>query len=311
MPPLLTPIANWVRRQPTLRWVAHRAIWAIPDMPRTVHVERLGPVRIRLRRHRWFLWEQFGEHDGPIFAAFERLIEPGDVVWDVGANIGVYTRVIRQWFQAGPIVAIEPMEENFALLEANVRLGDLEDVRSLRLALSNQEGSEALQIDDVTSGSAVLDSVSGGEPSAGRRSAGLPPRTEVVRVARLDDLVEHGELPVPRVMKIDTEGAEVKVLEGAESLLRRSPVRMAIALHGPDKAAGTVQTLARFGYVAYGLLGQGRSAAWRELRLADISALANNNIIAGPAAEAARLAEPLRIEGPWPRPTTTRAASTR
>jgi FkbM family methyltransferase len=267
-----------------------------------VRVEGLGPIRIRLRRHRWFLWERFGEHDGPIFAAFERLIEPGDVVWDIGANIGVYTRVLRQWFQAGPIVAIEPMEENFTLLTANIKLGGLSDVRCLRLALSDHEGSESLQIDDVTSGSAVLDSVSGGAPSAGRRSAGLPPRTEVVRVARLDDLVSHGELPAPKIMKIDTEGAEVKVLEGAEALLRRTSVLMAIALHGPDKAAGTILTLARFGYVACGLVRHGAGAAWRELRLADVPSLANNNIIAGPAATAARLVEPLRCDGPWPRP---------
>jgi len=278
---------------------------------RTLHVEGLGPVRIRLRRHRWFLWERFGEHDGPIFAAFERLIDPGDVVWDIGANIGVYTRVIRQWFHAGAIVAIEPMEENFALLEANVKLGGLNDVRCLRLALSDREGSESLQVDDVTSGSAVLDSVSGGAPSAGRRSAGLPPRTEVVRVARLDDLVTHGELPAPKVMKIDTEGAEVKVLEGAEALLRSAQVRMAIALHGPEKAAGTIQTLARFGYVACGMVGDRGASTWRELRLADVPSLANNNIIAGPASVAARLAEPLRSDGPWPRNSPARVESAR
>lgn len=297
MPPLLTPLANWVRRRPSLRWAAHRAIWAIPDIQRTVTVEGLGPVRIRLRRHRWFLWEPLGEHEGSIFAAFQRLVRPGDVAWDIGANIGVYTRALRQWFKAGPIVAVEPMEENFVLLEQNVRLGSLDRVQCLRLALSDQEGTESLQIDDVTSGTAVLDSISGGAPSAGRRSVGLPSRTEQVRVARLDDLVRHGGLPAPAFMKIDTEGAEVRVLAGAEQILREHPVRMAIALHGPDKAAGTIEILARFGYVCYGRVSQSQGNEWRELRLADAPRLVNNNVIAARAAEAHLLQAPLDWRG--------------
>ena len=300
-PPALTSLANFVRRQPPLRWAAHKAIGLIPDVPRTVRVDSLGPVRIRLRRHRWFLWERFGEHDGLIFAAFERLVRPGDAVWDIGANIGVYTRVVRQWFRAGPVVAIEPMTENFTLLEENVRLGDLKDVHCLRLALSDTEGSETLQVDDVTSGSAVLDSVSGGAPSAGRRSVGLPPRTEIVRIARLDDLLKGSSLPRPQVMKIDTEGAEVKVLAGAEHLLRHSDVRMAIALHGADKAAGSIEVLARFGYVCYGFVRGAPQPVWRRLSLADAPHLANNNVVAGSAREAAVLEPPPRTEGPWPR----------
>lgn len=301
MPPALTPLVDWVRRQRLLRAAAHGAVRLIPDIPRTVNVESLGPLRIRLRRHRWFLWEQFGLHDGPIFGAFERLVRPGDVVWDVGANIGTYTRVIRQWFKAGPVIAIEPMAENFALLEENIRLGKLDGVRAFRLALSDRSGEESLQIDDVTSGTAVLDSVSGGAASEGRQAAGLPPRSERVRIARLDDLVEKEGLPAPQVIKIDTEGAEVQVLAGSERTLRANPVRLAIALHGPDKAAGTLELLARFGYVCFAEVVAGPARTWRQLSLDDVGRIRNNNVVACHESERALLETPLRTAGPWPR----------
>ncbi|HMN96187.1 MAG TPA: FkbM family methyltransferase [Phycisphaerales bacterium] len=324
MPPLLTPLANWVRRQPLLRRAAHGCVRAIPDSRWTTTVEGLGRVRIRLRRHRWFLWEAFGAHDGPLFAAFDRLVVPGDPVWDIGANIGVYTRVLRQWFGAGPIVAIEPMADNFALLTANIALGPrapgesggpMADVTALRLALSDRAGEETLQVDDVTSGTAVLDSIAGGHASAGRRSAGLPPAIERVRVERLDDLIATEGLPAPRMMKIDTEGAEVQVLRGALETLRRHRPRLSIALHGVDKAEGTIALLDEVGYrVAAEVLESAagdrgadgrRPTAWRFVRRGDAPLLANNNVIAAAVEESALLAAPLGTRPPGPRPART------
>jgi FkbM family methyltransferase len=293
MPPLLTPVANWVRGHPAIRRTAHAAVGAIPDLRWTVRVADLGRVRIRLRRHRWFLWEAFGEHDGPLFAAFERLIRPGDVVYDIGANIGVYARVMAQWFGASYVVAIEPMVDNFELLQENIALGDIRAV-ALHLAASDRTGEETLQVDDVTSGTAVLDSVAHGAPSAGRRSAGLPPRTESVRVERL-------ALPPPAMIKIDTEGAEIQVLAGAERTLRAHRPRLSIALHGVDKAEGTLRLLTRLGYTCAGPVRDAPTAppTWRELRPDDAQRLANNNIVAAFEAELVR--EPITTRPAGPR----------
>ncbi len=277
----LVSLANWVRRQPALRRAAHAGVRLIPDVPWTTSIDGLGPVRIRLRRNRWFLWEKFGQYDGPILAAFARFIEPGAVVWDVGANIGVYTRVIKQWFNAGTVIAIEPMAENFDLLLENIRLSGASDIRALRLALADRPGEETLQIDDVTSGTAVLDSISGGGASQGRRSVGLPPRTETVSVRTIDDLIASGDAPPPAVIKIDTEGAEVKVLAGARETLLRFRPRLAIALHGADKAEGTMRLLNELGYTC---AGDSRAAdgtrIWSELRAEDALRVGNNNIVA-------------------------------
>lgn len=299
---ILSPLADWVRSQPVLRRAAHTAVRLIPDVPYTMRVPQLGPVRIRLRRHRWYLWERFGQGDTLMLGIFSRMVRPGDVAYDIGANIGIYSRLMIQWFGAEQVVAFEPMRENFELLAENISLGKLNGrAMTFRAALSDVEGEEELQIDDMTSGTAVLDSVSGGEASDGRRAFGLPPRTERVKVVRLDEFITRHKLPAPTFMKVDTEGAEASVLEGAWQTLTRHKPRLAIAIHGPDKAQATLEALQRLDYFSYGFVSEPDSrhggALWRRLRAIDSELLANNNIVASVVEEDVR-AEILPQQGP-------------
>jgi len=281
----LGSIAEWVRTQPLLRRTAHAAVRFVPDVPLTIGAGDLGRVRIRLRRHRWMLWQKFGEADGLTFGMFHRLIRPGDVVYDIGANIGLYSRVMIKWFGAGQVIAFEPMRENFELLRANIALGGFKDViRPHQLALSDRAGEEELQIDDMTSGTAALSSVTGGEASIGRREFGLKPKCERVSVTTLDALVASIKTAPPDVIKIDTEGAEALVLTGGRETLRAHRPRLCIALHGPQMARDTLAILDDLGYASFGFANEPDSrtgaAAWRQLHPADAERLANNNIVA-------------------------------
>jgi FkbM family methyltransferase len=305
----LDGLADWVRHHPILLRGARLSVRLIPDVHWTRRFPELGPLRFRLRRQRWFLWERLGKHDRFMLGVFQRLVRPGDVVYDVGANIGVYTRMLAQWFKAGHVVAFEPMSDNVSLLRDNVALGGLrERVTVLPLALGDHDGEERLQIDDVRSSTAVLDRVSGGAASAGRRHFNLPPRTEPVAVRRLDGAVREHALPVPQVIKIDTEGAEVLVLEGARGTLREHRPRLAVATHGAEPAAASIRLLESLGYACYGFVrGTGEAgghdpwsgearAAYRRLGPEDAEGLANNNIIASTREEDLR--EPLRPRSP-------------
>lgn len=272
-----------MRGQEGLRRAAHGAVRLIPDVPMTVQVKGVGPLRIRLRRHRWFFWEDFAKNDALILGIFARLIRPGDVVYDIGANIGLYTRLMRVWFGASRVIAFEPMRENFDLLQRNVALGRMEgEVDVHAVALSDVEGQEELQVDDMASGTAVLSSVSGGEASAGRRVFGLGPKSERVEVARLDQFIEAHDLPRPQMMKVDTEGAEVKVLRGAVETLRQHRPRLAIALHGVDKAKGVLSLLDELGYFSFGFVREGESGprTYRQIWAADADSMCDNNMVA-------------------------------
>jgi len=131
-----------------------------------------------------------------------------------------------------------------------------------------------------TSGTAVLSSISGGEASVGRREFGLPPLTEMVTIATLDRFIEREHLPPPAAMKIDTEGAEVKVLTGASETLRRHKPRLIIALHDRDKTIGVLELLDSLGYHCHGIVRSGGSTLYRQIHAQDADALANNNIAA-------------------------------
>ncbi len=277
----LAQIVTRIRRNPAARRLARAAVRAIPNRPHTRRFEGFGPFRFRLRSQRWMLWESPVEGEGYMVGVLARLVRPGDVCYDVGANIGVFTRVMVSWLGASRVLAFEPMSANLEILRENVRLGGMEDrVAVFPLALGDADAEELLQIDDVSSGTAVLDRISGGQASEGRKHLGLPPRTERVSVRRLDALIVQHALPPPTMMKIDTEGAEVMVLRGAERTLRDHRPRLHVALHGEDKARGTIEFLASLGYAVFGPVRTPTGTEHRRLAPGDASILGNNNIIA-------------------------------
>ena len=293
----LDALADWVRRHPALLRGARGAVRLIPDVAWTRRFDGIGAIRFRLRQQRWYLWEPFAKHDHFMLGVFHRLVRPDDVVYDIGANIGIYTRMLAQWFGASRVLAFEPMAQNVALLRANVSLGGLEDrVEIFPMALSDRDGEEQLQIDDVRSTTAVLDSVSGGAPSAGRQHFGLPGRTTTVEVARLDTLVRERGLPAPNVLKIDTEGAEALVIDGATSLLREHQPRLTIATHGPEPARATLERLTDLGYGSFGFVRTGDGPVYRRLVPGDATHLENNNILS--SVTESELQEPLEPKTP-------------
>lgn len=215
-------------------------------------IRPIGRFRVRLGRDRRFWLRHPLTHERWALGGLERMIRPGDVVYDIGANLGLYARFMVQAFGASRVVAFEPMRGNLGDLEANLRLGGVADrVRVFPMALADREGEELLQTDDVASGAAVLDRVTKGDACESRRNYGMPARTERVRVVPLDALVARESLPPPSVMKIDVEGAEGLVLRGAKETILRHRPRLVIELHGPSTAREVIPLLEDWGYVMY------------------------------------------------------------
>jgi FkbM family methyltransferase len=280
----LLTLVNTIRKNKATLALARGATRLIPDVPYTTNMRGVGPLRIRLRRHRYHWWEDPILADQVLVSMFAHIIRKGDVVYDVGANIGLFSRLFITWFGASQVLAFEPMTENLDLLRANTALAKLESRTDvLSTALSDHDGEEELQVDDMMSGSAVLNSVSGGKPSSGREKYGLPPATEKVVVRSLDSFMRgdaKGVPPVPQMMKIDTEGAEVIILRGGrETLLKHKP-RLQVAMHGQDKARGTITTLLEYGAFPYGYVMVNGARVWQKMVPDDATRLGNTNILA-------------------------------
>lgn len=256
-------LAGWLRTRPTLgRW----SLYCIPDIRRRIRISEIGPLVIRLRRNRSFWLRHPLTHEGFMFGALRRLTRPGDVAYDVGANIGMYARFWTRVFGAGRVVAFEPMTENRAMLIENLRLGGIQDrVDVLPFALGDADGEEALQLDRLSTGTATLDRITQGRPSEIHEQYGVSARTETVHVARLDSLLAQGRIPPPSIIKIDIEGAEALCLRGGERTLIDHRPRLAIELHGLPVARETLSILDRLGYFVYGYTFQDQRRSYRRI----------------------------------------------
>lgn len=147
------------------------------------------------------------------FAFFDQILAPGMVFIDAGANDGIFTLFAAQ--RVGPqgkVWAFEPSEREFTRLEQNVALNELQNVNAFRVALADTEAEQDLMIAGYEhEGQNTL----GGFVHQGVRLM----RTERVAARRLDSLVQEAKLPTVDVIKLDVEGAEHRVIEGARTVL--------------------------------------------------------------------------------------------
>ena len=143
---------------------------------------------------------------------FERAARPRMVVVDAGANLGVYTFLAaRAVGDAGRVVAIEPNPSMFGLLSRNVLENGMRNVDLVCKAVGSGAGEMPLY------------RVPGHPALASLSSANARASTDriVVEVATLDSLLAGLEIDRVDLMKIDTQGAELEVLEGGCEMIER------------------------------------------------------------------------------------------
>lgn len=246
---LLRPLAYRLRTRP---WLGRIALRLLPNVAVKTWIPEIGPLMIRLRQHRYYWLRDPLVTEREPFAMLRAMARPGDMVYDVGANIGLYTRLLAG-LGAGQIIAFEPVASNITLYRRNVALGGLDErVRCLPLALSDRDEEEEFQLDDMQSTSGTLDRVTGGAASEGRRNLGLAPKTERVVCRTIDSLVAAGEVPPPDLMKVDVEGAEALVLAGGVHVLETHRPRLLVELHGAAIARAVAELLLDLGYTCRG-----------------------------------------------------------
>jgi FkbM family methyltransferase len=150
-----------------------------------------------------------GDYEAHLVPVFERFCRPGMTVVDVGANLGLYSLLASKLVgPAGRVVAIEPSSENCRLILLSVDANRAENVELLPLALDRGRGWSNLSGHFGSNGGLV----SGDVPSL---TSGW---SEIVPTFALDDLVE-GRVDF---LKIDVEGAEGRVVAGAQRILDTS-----------------------------------------------------------------------------------------
>jgi len=157
-------------------------------------------------------------------AWLERCMRPGDVFFDVGANVGAYS-LVADSIAGGQsqIYAFEPSYSTFAALVENVRLNHSGDrIHPLQIALADATKLESFHYSSTVPGAAMHSS---GLPANDDERPFCPVYDQAVLAFRLDDLITRFELPVPTHLKIDVDGAEWRVIQGAAATLARPELR--------------------------------------------------------------------------------------
>lgn len=206
-----------------------------------------------------------------MLGALQRLVHPGDVVYDVGANIGIYSRFIVQEFGAAKVYAFEPSSSNFPRLVRNLEIGERSNrSEALQLAIGDEDGVVDFQADDMSALTGALDAVNHGTAARNRVQYHLPPIVEKVTAARLDTVIREPGITPPDVVKLDIEGAEALALQGANNLLERRKPRLVIELHGGAVGAEVIEILWKYGYHCFGYLDSTNRREYREIAVSDL-----------------------------------------
>lgn len=191
----------------------------------------------RLRGKKWVVgagehgyW--LGSYELEKRKAFERIITPGSVVYDIGANVGYFSLLAAVLVKPeGHVVAFEPLPRNIRYLRKHIELNKLTNITVIEGAVSDHAGEAFFDLGASTAMGHIAD--------VGALS---------VRLVSLDQMLADRKIQPPNYMKIDVEGAEYDVLCGARRLLTVHRPLLFLDTHNRQAHNLTIAFLDTLGY---------------------------------------------------------------
>jgi FkbM family methyltransferase len=245
--PSLSRQSSWLR---SLSYLIKRWILRQPFV--TAHLPEVN-LRFKVKtedivgRHIY----KYHAHEPEIsrFLAEHLRFEPGDVVFDIGANIGWYSMLFGRMAPAGiNIYSFEPDPLNFELLEHNIRQNQAHQVTAVQKALATEDGEQQLH---------RYDSNNLGRHSLLNLQEGNSVAVQTTTLDNFWDTLQLGSR-TPRFIKIDIEGYELLALRSAEKVLRRCPELLCeyspnFMRQGGLEPAELIDLLMGFGFTPYAI----------------------------------------------------------
>jgi FkbM family methyltransferase len=160
-----------------------------------------------------------GKYENPVQEVVSRMLDTGNVFFDIGANIGFFSLLAARIVgSTGAVYAFEPVPENAALVEKNARFNKFDNIKIFKLAMASTTGKEELLLARYAGGASL-------------KTAGTPPDHSgsiIVETSTVDDFLQAQKVRPPDIVKIDVEGAELDVLHGMVDTLRNRGPKLII-----------------------------------------------------------------------------------
>lgn len=182
-------------------------------------------------------FDLYGEFSEGETELFRQILAPGNIVLDIGANIGGHTLFFAQAVgRQGAVLAFEPQRVVFQTLCANMALNSITNTRCYHAALGETRGAILIPPLDYSR-----------EDNYGGLGLGSFQEGEAVEVLRLDDFA----LPHIRLMKVDVEGMELSVLKGGQALIAQHRPLLYVENDRPENSESLIRFIASLGYELY------------------------------------------------------------
>jgi FkbM family methyltransferase len=189
----------------------------------------------------------FGEYESEESIFIYKMINDGDVVFDIGSHIGWYTINFAKKFPSAFVYGFEPVPTTFEFLKKNVKLNHIKNVNVYNYGLS--EKNETIPFHYFPGGSAL----------ASPKNLINHKKTELVQCCLkcLDDEMHSYNIKKLDFMKIDVEGCELKVLKGGIKSIKKFRPIIYIELYDPwckkfgYAANDAMKLLCELGYKCY------------------------------------------------------------
>ena len=202
----------------------------------------LTPLR---KRHYLRVLREVSEDYAPDYVVIKRLVQPGDVVVDLGAHVGACTKFLSdQVGEIGTVYSVEPFPLNFEILQLNVQKLGLSNVRLINCAVSQESGKLMMEVPTFAEfGESFYDArlIPAGETSSLRHAS--------VDVETVDALLADRPRAISFI-KCDVEGQELQTLRGARNVIGTDlPMLMLeVSLMSQDTHEDVRGLLAGYGY---------------------------------------------------------------
>ena len=180
------------------------------------------------------------DYEDDVAHVIERCLGPGDVFYDVGANVGVFAFLAATVVgEKGAVFAFEPEPNNVLCFQNSLERAPVRNVELQDCALGGEDGTMTFD----RRGGAFSGRLVDGEDEMGSGGCfNIPVRS-------IDSLLAGGMRP-PRLVKIDVEGGEGLVLEGAKQVLRKHRPAVLCEMH-PDNQDGVSRAFSALSDAGY------------------------------------------------------------
>ncbi|MBQ4861991.1 FkbM family methyltransferase [Pseudoalteromonas sp. MMG013] len=183
-------------------------------------------------------------------------LKEDDILWDVGANVGTYTLLAAK-LTGAKCISFEPESGNYYLLNKNISLNKLGcKITAYNLAIAEHIGFTSLYLNWETPGASMnavdkpINIYDSNDPDG--RKEFEPAFRQGIAVTTIDDLVYNQHFSPPSFLKIDVDGVEPAILQGAMKLLASGKCRSCLieVSKFEDDHLNMLNTMKKLGFTA-------------------------------------------------------------